>query len=162
MTDDKRNLVNVLTPTDEQREYMEALSSPRLNPDKGLRGGSCNVTACQRPGALYFNKSTCKYYCRRCADEINWPGGRADTMALYGVPLLCELDAPGTVIELKTDSLADAIDQLYVVDKKHQPYIRGDLKGAMRKVRRNGEVSARQLRAYRKLKRMHKKQQREE
>lgn len=61
-------------------------------PDKGLKGGSCNVTACQRPGAHYFNKSTRKYYCAECAEEINWPGGRKDTMELYGVPLLCELE----------------------------------------------------------------------
>lgn len=64
-----------------------------IRPDKGLKGGSCNVTACQEPNsAFYFNKSTKAYYCRRCADEINWPGGRADCMKLYGVPLLCELD----------------------------------------------------------------------
>jgi len=63
-----------------------------LKEDKGLKNGSCNVTACQEPGAIYFNKSTKKYYCRNCADAINWPGGREDCMALYGVPLLCELD----------------------------------------------------------------------
>lgn len=59
-------------------------------PDKGEKNGSCNMTACQKPGANYFNKSTQRYYCEACAEEINWPGGRADTMALYGVPLLCE------------------------------------------------------------------------
>lgn len=61
--------------------------------DKGLKNGSCNVTACQRPNsAVYFNKSTRAYYCKQCAEQINWPGGRADVMNLYGVPLLCELD----------------------------------------------------------------------
>lgn len=65
---------------------------PALKPDKGKKNGSCNVTACQAPGALYFNKSTKKYYCKRCADEINWPGGRALTRELYGTDLLCELD----------------------------------------------------------------------
>lgn len=62
------------------------------HPDKGKKGGRCNVTACQQPGAWYFNKSTRAYYCQDCAREINWPGGRADTMKLYGVPLLCELE----------------------------------------------------------------------
>lgn len=65
-----------------------------LMADKGLKDGSCNRTACQKPikGASYYNKSTQAYYCKECADSINWIGGRKDTMALYGVPLLCELE----------------------------------------------------------------------
>jgi len=63
-----------------------------LKPDKGRKNGSCNVRACQAPGATFFNKSTRAYYCAGCAKEINWPGGRADCMALYGTPLLCEED----------------------------------------------------------------------
>ena len=59
---------------------------------KGVKGGRCNVTACQRPGAVYFNKSTLKYYCATCAEDINWSGGRADTLVLYGTELLCELE----------------------------------------------------------------------
>lgn len=71
--------------------------------DKGDKGGSCNVTACQRPNsAFYFNKSTRRYYCAECAEKINWPGGRADTMALYGTPLLCELDdEPSSSFEIE-------------------------------------------------------------
>lgn len=61
--------------------------------EKGTKGGKCNVTACQRQGAHFFNKSTMKYYCEDCAREINWEGGRKDTMELYGVPLLCEYEA---------------------------------------------------------------------
>ena len=61
-----------------------------LRADKGLLGGSCNVTACQRPGAFMYNKSTKAYYCHDCATEINWPGGRELTMEIYGRPLLCE------------------------------------------------------------------------
>lgn len=67
-------------------------SQQSLKPDKGLKGGSCNRTACQGPDAYYFNKSTRAYYCKTCADAINWPGGWADTLALYGTHLLCELD----------------------------------------------------------------------
>jgi len=44
---------------------------------------------------MWFNKSTKAYYCEDCAREINWPGGRADTMRLYGVPLLCEVEQEG-------------------------------------------------------------------
>lgn len=72
------------------------VKTPILKPDKGLKGGHCNVTACQEPGAYYYNKSTRKYYCKYCADRINWPGGRAEVMELFGTPLLCELD-PGDV-----------------------------------------------------------------
>jgi len=68
-----------------------------LHADKGKKGGRCNVTACQQPGAWYFNKCTRAYYCADCAIEINWPGGRADVMELYGVPLLCELDERGDI-----------------------------------------------------------------
>jgi hypothetical protein len=70
-------------------------AEPQQKPDpalKGIKGGNCNLTACQKPVALYYNKSTEKYYCKACADEINWPGGRAETFRLYGTKLLCELD----------------------------------------------------------------------
>lgn len=60
--------------------------------DKGLRNGSCNRTACQAPGAIYLNKGNKAYYCKPCADKINYPGGRADTLALFGTALLCEAD----------------------------------------------------------------------
>ncbi|WP_278366920.1 hypothetical protein [Marinobacter salarius] len=79
-----------------------------LHPDKGKRGGRCNVTACQQPGAWYFNKSTRAYYCENCAREINWPGGRADCMELYGVPMLCELDCS----ELYQRQIAECDDKL--------------------------------------------------
>lgn len=57
-----------------------ALPNPLLNMDsykvahtnlKGLKGGNCNRTACQKPGAHYFNKGTDKYYCQECALLIN-------------------------------------------------------------------------------------------
>lgn len=38
---------------------------------KGKQGGNCNVTACQRPGATWWNTSTRAYYCPHCAREIN-------------------------------------------------------------------------------------------
>lgn len=67
-----------------------------IHPEKGIKGGRCNVTACQKPGAVFYSKSTGRYYCQSCAEQINWPGGRADVMALYGVPLLCEVDEQTT------------------------------------------------------------------
>ena len=61
-------------------------------PDKGEKGGSCNRTACQQPNADYYNKATQKYYCYTCAEAINYEGGRALAMEVFGTPLLCEKD----------------------------------------------------------------------
>lgn len=76
--------------------------------DKGLKNGSCNVTACQKTGAIYLNKSTRAYYCKSCADLINWPGGRADCMKLYGTPLLCELDVEEPMSNTDIDGILTA------------------------------------------------------
>lgn len=38
---------------------------------KGEKGQRCNRTACQAPGAYWFNHSTRAYYCGTCADIIN-------------------------------------------------------------------------------------------
>ena len=39
---------------------------------KGVFGGKCNRTACQKSSsAIYYNHSTCKYYCEKCAHLIN-------------------------------------------------------------------------------------------
>lgn len=65
-------------------------SRTQLNPDKGLKGGSCNRTACQRPGANYYNYSTQKYYCRDCAEDLN-RANRLDAHKMYGHDL-CLLD----------------------------------------------------------------------
>ena len=60
------------------------------NADKGQRGGSCNRRACQAPGALWYNRSTEKFYCRACARLINdFLPTRRDSMRLYGDPRLC-------------------------------------------------------------------------
>jgi hypothetical protein len=44
--------------------------SETLKSDKGKLRGSCNRTACQRPGATWFNTSTRAYYCQPCALDI--------------------------------------------------------------------------------------------
>lgn len=41
-------------------------------PDKGERGGSCNVTSCQRPGAYWVAPVIgSPYYCMACAHRLN-------------------------------------------------------------------------------------------
>ncbi|MDE4297125.1 hypothetical protein PXK56_18230 [Phaeobacter gallaeciensis] len=37
-----------------------------------MHNGICNTTACDRPGAIYWNSMTHGFYCRHCADGINF------------------------------------------------------------------------------------------
>lgn len=62
-----------------------------LTPQKGLKGGNCNRTACQKPGAQFFNHSTKKYYCQTCAMLIN-RANHNDAMAMLG-HALCTYEA---------------------------------------------------------------------
>jgi len=66
---------------------------------KGLKGGLCNRTACQKPaeedpdGIRWFNHSTRKYYCRGCAWELNTdPFNKRDAQQIWGHDL-CTLEA---------------------------------------------------------------------
>lgn len=38
---------------------------------KGVKDGNCNRTACQRPGASWYNRVTQAWYCPHCARLIN-------------------------------------------------------------------------------------------
>ena len=52
-------------PVDGQEQQPD----PKL---KGVYGKNCNVTACQQPGATWWNFVMRKYYCAECAHEINY------------------------------------------------------------------------------------------
>lgn len=49
---------------------------------KGKYGGNCNRTACQQPGAVWWNSSTRAFYCQSCARKINEFSVKADGYAL--------------------------------------------------------------------------------
>lgn len=53
---------------------------------KGVYGKNCNVTRCQKPGAVFYNFGSRAYYCRSCAEAINYEGCRR-----YGEPDICYL-----------------------------------------------------------------------
>ncbi len=53
------------------RVYKTPPSVPGNKPDKGLEGGSCNRTACQRPGAFWWNHGSHSWYCADCAHELS-------------------------------------------------------------------------------------------
>lgn len=50
---------------------------------KGELGGECNRSACDKSNAVFFNHSTEKYYCPKCARTIN-EYNKKDAMELYG------------------------------------------------------------------------------
>ena len=70
-----------------------------LKKDKGEKGGSCNRIHCQKPasedcdGIRWFNHSTRKYYCFRCALELNEDRfNKADSQRIWRHNL-CTLEA---------------------------------------------------------------------
>jgi hypothetical protein len=59
--------------------------------DKGDFQGSCNRSACLRPGASWYNHSTQKYYCQSCAIWLNTDDyNRHDAMQMFGHDLCTE------------------------------------------------------------------------
>lgn len=61
------------TPARYEHEELSKVQAAEL---KGQKGGNCNVTACQRPGAWFRNagyqlpKGGHAYYCHYCAHDI--------------------------------------------------------------------------------------------
>ena len=86
--------------------------SPAIKVGKGESGKLCNVTRCQLPGAIFYNKSTQKYYCAKCALNINdYRGTQEDCRKLYGTVMLCEPDAAALEIARQlTPEMADMYD----------------------------------------------------
>lgn len=63
---------------------------------KGAKGGNCNREACQAPGAVWFNHSTLKHYCARCARDLN-RSNYQDAQRLWGHEL-CTIDEEACAI----------------------------------------------------------------
>jgi hypothetical protein len=85
----------------ERRQMLAARRSTTPKPpstitmdDKGRFNGSCNVTACQQPGAAWYNSSTRAYYCASCAREINYWSKRDDDIIIC-TPVAEDVLAPG-------------------------------------------------------------------
>lgn len=62
---------------------------PELKADKGKRAGSCNRTACQKPGAYWWNRGSYSWYCTTCAHMLN-TANRSDPFCADEP--LCRLD----------------------------------------------------------------------
>lgn len=66
---------DLLTPRDSTPTgvFADAAGSP-TPAAKGEKHGVCNRGVCNNPNALWWNKSTRKYYCQPCALKImSWP-----------------------------------------------------------------------------------------
>lgn len=57
------------TPAMTRFETMRRVA--KTNKLKGIKGGDCNVTQCQEPGASCYNEPMRAYYCKNCATNIN-------------------------------------------------------------------------------------------
>lgn len=54
-----------------------------VDPTKGQRyGGKCNITACNRPRAVFWNSATHGLYCKSCASDINAYDMKDGTMCI--------------------------------------------------------------------------------
>lgn len=66
---------------------------------KGQKGGNCERSACQKPGAEWWNASTQAYYCGACARDINlWSlidNGFRICFFGVGEPTFCEAKTMG-------------------------------------------------------------------
>jgi hypothetical protein len=78
-------LHNSYTPSGKRIKDAPRYDEPKLKADKGEMNGSCNRTACQKPGADWFNHSTRKYYCANCAYDLNTDRfNHQDAWQMYG------------------------------------------------------------------------------
>lgn len=68
------------------KEYLDTPEYGR-NSVKGQYLGLCNVSACQKPGADYWNLSTRFWYCRDCAEKINYDPRQIVCIPHYQLPM---------------------------------------------------------------------------
>lgn len=73
--------------TEDQVARASMYEEPALKADKGKKAGSCNRRACQKPGAVFYNRGSYAYYCGPCARMIN-----DAYMGDLGDEPLCSLD----------------------------------------------------------------------
>lgn len=86
----------------------------RAAPKGQRKHGPCNVTACQQPGAIYWNTSTLAWYCRKCALAIN-------AVPMSTPPLCVHMNSlphetPGHQQQVGEDEIARIIHNNYWAD----------------------------------------------
>ena len=87
-----------------------------MNTTKGDYLGICNITACKttKP-AIYYNYSTCKYYCEECAERLNNDEfNKRDAMRIWGHDLCIEASVrPQTIEEIINENNTFKISNPY-------------------------------------------------
>jgi hypothetical protein len=75
--------------------------------DKGVFQRNCNRTACQRPGATWYNTSTRAYYCPACGNMLSNENA-IDALVWSGHDLCIPVDAEVEGYKLEGDMLEKA------------------------------------------------------
>lgn len=82
--------------------------------NKGDYNGECNRTACSKGSAVYYNHSTRKYYCEKCALLIN-EYNYADAHRIYGHDL-CTL---GEQVSECVDTVDPRLTSLFILTNQY-------------------------------------------
>jgi hypothetical protein len=66
-----KNVTSIRARGQAAQNLFDAMTGGIQKSQKGVEGGNCNRTACQAPGATFYNASTMKWYCPKCYEKIN-------------------------------------------------------------------------------------------
>lgn len=101
--------------------------APHIKIDKGVYKRSCNRRACQGENAVWWNRGSSMYYCKRCAHLLNRANPPGEDLERIGITdsLLCvEMSSPyhpyhedPDAVWLKIKELYTATDNLFDDDK---------------------------------------------
>lgn len=93
---------------------------------KGDFNDKCNRTDCDNGSAVYYNKSTRKYYCKICAHIINMHN-RADSMRLYGEEDLCTVKTESIDSEEETFNRGPYAEEVLTITNEYADLMYADL-----------------------------------
>jgi len=113
---------------DSRTRFEEMQEKAKNNPLKGKKGGDCNRTQCQKPGASSWNRGSRSWYCESCADLLN----DANPMPAGEEPMVDSLpdftydtDGEFTIAKLaKAHGRDDDFQIMSSLGKPSPPYVR--------------------------------------
>jgi hypothetical protein len=93
-------------------KFEEMEEKAKTNKLKGKKGGDCNRTQCQAPGASSWNTGSLSWYCHECAVMLN----EANPVAYHQSPMVDEL--PDHTFDYESEL---RLQELLKHTKKSQP-----------------------------------------